>query len=61
MFHNFMSDNIGSTWDGVPLWYNKELVVPVPPSLGCSHLQNENLQPVLTCNRGTEKKKTSSC
>ena len=25
-----MSDNSGSTWDGVPLWYTKEPVVPVP-------------------------------
>ena len=25
------------------------------PPLGCSHLQNENLQPALTCNLGTEK------
>ena len=25
----FLSDNSGSTWDGVPLWYNKEPIVPV--------------------------------
>ena len=25
-----MSDNSGSTWDGVPLWYTKEPVVPMP-------------------------------
>ena len=38
------------------MWYNKELVVTVPPPLGYSHLQNENLQPVITYNFGTEKK-----
>ena len=30
MFHFFLNDNSGSTWDGVPLWYTKEPVVPVP-------------------------------
>ena len=59
MFHNLMGDKNGSTGDGLPPWYNKELVAPVPSLLGCSHLQNENLQLVLTCNLGTEK--TSSC
>jgi len=25
----FLSDKSGSTWDGVPLWYTEEAVVPV--------------------------------
>ena len=27
---SFLGDNSGSTWDGVPQWYTKEPIVPVP-------------------------------